>query len=71
MSSPDTRTFTEDEAIAYDSGLVDGRVAERTRIIKLIEPFAQCDECDAGNKADDCSPKLAQFILELIKGGKK
>jgi hypothetical protein len=37
MASPNTRTFTEDEEIAYDSGLVDGRIAERERIIKLIK----------------------------------
>jgi hypothetical protein len=36
MSSPNTRNFTEDEEIAYDSGLVDGRVAERERIISLL-----------------------------------
>ena len=40
---------------------------EQKRIIELIEPFAQCDECEAGNKSDDCSPKLAQYIIELIK----
>lgn len=32
MSSPDTRPMTDDEAIAYDSGLVDGRLQERKRL---------------------------------------
>ena len=44
-----------------------GAIREQKRIIALIEPFAQCDECDAGSKSDDCSPKLAQYIIDLIK----
>jgi hypothetical protein len=44
-----------------------GALREQKRIIELIKPFAQCDECDAGGKADDCSPKLAQYIIDLIK----
>ena len=44
-----------------------GAIEERERILAIIKPFAQCDECDAGGKADDCSPKLAQYIIDLIK----
>lgn len=36
MSSPFTRPMTDDEAVAYDSGLVDGRLEERDRIIKVM-----------------------------------
>jgi hypothetical protein len=44
-----------------------GSIREQKRIIAIIEPFAKCDECDAGGKADDCSPALAQYIIDLIK----
>jgi hypothetical protein len=46
-----------------------GSIRERKRIIAIIEPFAKCDECDAGGKSDDCSPKLAQHIIALINEG--
>lgn len=36
MSSPNTRLYTEDEEIAYDSGLMDGAAKERERIVALI-----------------------------------
>lgn len=29
--------MTDDEAVAYDSGIIDGRLAERERIIEQIE----------------------------------
>jgi hypothetical protein len=41
-------------------------IRERKRIIAIIKPYAQCDECDAGGRVDDCSPKLAQYIIALI-----
>lgn len=37
MSSPFTLLMTEQEEMAYDSGLIDGRDKERKRIIELIE----------------------------------
>lgn len=36
MSNPNTRLYTEDEEIAYDSGLMDGAAKERERIVALI-----------------------------------
>ena len=48
-----------------------GAIRERNRIIAIIKPFAQCDECDAGGKVDDCSPKLAQYIIDLINAENK
>lgn len=36
MSSPDTRPRTEDEELMYDSGLIDGRAEENTRIVALL-----------------------------------
>jgi hypothetical protein len=41
---------------------------ERERVLGIVAQFAQCDECEAGGKADDCSPPLAQHIIKLIKG---
>lgn len=49
-----------------EAGIAWGERLERDRIIALIEPFAQCDECEAGGKSDDCSPKLAQYIIDSI-----
>lgn len=57
------------QAIATAENLATKR--ERDRIIEIIKPFAQCDECEAGGKSDDCSPKLAQYIIALIKGENK
>lgn len=37
MSSPYTRLRTEEEELMFDAGLIDGRVGERERIIKLIQ----------------------------------
>ena len=37
MSSPYTLLMTEDQEIAYDAGVMDGRDAERKRIIGLLE----------------------------------
>lgn len=37
MSSPNTRLMTEEEEAMYDAGLMDGRDAERKRIIVLLE----------------------------------
>lgn len=37
MSSPFTLLMTEQEEMAYDSGLIDGRDKERKRIIGLLE----------------------------------
>jgi hypothetical protein len=36
MSSPYTRVYNDNEELAYDSGLIDGRDQERERIIKLL-----------------------------------
>jgi hypothetical protein len=37
MASPYTLLMTEDQEIAYDAGVMDGRDAERKRIIGLLE----------------------------------
>lgn len=37
MSNPNTRLMTEEEEVAYDSGVIDGRDTERERIVDLIE----------------------------------
>jgi hypothetical protein len=37
MSSPYTLLMTEEEETAYDAGLIDGRDAERKRIIALLK----------------------------------
>ena len=37
MASPYTLLMTEDQEIAYDAGLIDGRDAERKRILESVE----------------------------------
>ena len=37
MSNPNTRLMTEEEEVAYDSGVIDGRDTERERTVDLIE----------------------------------
>ena len=44
-----------------------GARAERDRIIKIIKPFTECPECAAGERADDCSPEMAKFLIGLIE----
>jgi hypothetical protein len=36
MSNPNERLRTEEEEVMYDAGLIDGRDAERNRIIELL-----------------------------------
>jgi hypothetical protein len=46
--------MTEDEEIAYDSGLIDGRVAERARVAELEKPAYErgyADGEDTGREA--------------------
>ena len=53
MSSPFTRPMTDDEAVAYDSGLVDGRVEERNRLAKSNLTYERgfADGEDTGREA--------------------
>lgn len=37
MASPYTLLMTEEQEVAYDSGVIDGRDTERKRIVDLIE----------------------------------
>lgn len=70
MSSPFTRERTEDEELMYDGGLVDGRIKERERIVKILqdryyaiyEEYAACDHAQVRN---DLQTK-AQTIKDLI-----
>lgn len=64
MSSPHTRLMSEDEEMAYDSGLIDGRDKERERIIKLLEGTYRITL--ARNEGD-----LLAFLIALIKGENK
>ena len=58
MSSPYTRLRTEEEELMYDAGQIDGRVAERERIIKLIQDnWVEYPDVDS--------------LIELIKGDTK
>jgi len=36
VPNPNDRPMTEAEEVAYDAGLVDGRIEERQRIFKLL-----------------------------------
>ena len=66
MSSPFTRAMTEDEELMYDAGLMDGAEKMRKHILALLEPLLKCDECEAGDKVDDCSPGQVRHIVDLI-----
>lgn len=64
------RDMTErmrDPEYAYEFG----RTERELEIVEIVAQFAKCDECDAGSISADCSPKLAQHIISLIKGETK
>lgn len=64
MASPYTFLMTPEEEMAYDSGLIDGRDAERKRIVDLVE----------GLFAKSVLPGYQTAVADavaLIKGEKK
>ena len=64
MASPYTLLMTEDQEIAYDAGLIDGRDAERKWIVDLVE----------GLFAKSVLPGYQTAVADavaLIKGEKK
>lgn len=63
MASPYTLLMTEDQEVAYDAGVVDGRVAERERIIKNIQ--SRVTDLRACSKVDNCR-QLADLIESYI-----
>lgn len=77
MSSPHTRLMSEDEEMAYDSGLIDGRDKERERIIKLLEemPWQIYVAVSIDGKPIESvkTPKtlLREDAIALIKGENK
>jgi hypothetical protein len=50
-------------SIAFNTGVI----TERERIIKLLQPFAQCEACKNGNVTSDCSADLAEHLIALIQ----
>lgn len=48
MSSPNTRLMTEDEKIAYDSGLMDGADKKKKQIVNLLEElFSKAENAES------------------------
>ena len=74
MASPYTLLMTEDQETAYDAGLIDGRDAERKRIVELIERQicfdAQADDDGRCLHHGGKCYELRQLVNVLTKGQK-
>jgi len=65
MPNPNDRPMTDDELIAYDSGLVDGRIEERQKMLDLLRHLRkQAQEKNLSQTAN------INAIIAILKGTK-
>jgi hypothetical protein len=38
------------------------------RVVKALEPMLECEACESGDAADDCSPETVRAVIALIEG---
>ena len=65
MPNPNDRPMTDDELIAYDSGLVDGRIEERQKMLELLRHLRK----QAQEKNLSQTAKI-NAIIAILKGTK-
>ena len=72
MASPYTLLMTEDQEIAYDAGLIDGRDAERKRIIRVLEEWLWDNSERLGTTYIEIwIPKFMEDVKEVTKRGNR
>ena len=65
MPSPNDRLMTDTELIAYDAGLVDGRIEERQKMLDLLRHLRkQAQEQNLSQTAN------INAIIAILKGTK-
>lgn len=65
MPSPNDRPMTEEEEVAYDAGLVDGRIEERQKMLDLLRHLRkQAQEKNLSQTAN------INAIIAILKGTK-
>ena len=65
MPSPNDRLMTDTELIAYDAGLVDGRIEERQKMLDLLRHLRkQAQEKNLSQTAN------INAIIAILKGTK-
>ena len=66
MPSPNDRLMTDEELIAYDAGLVDGRIEERQKMLDLLRHLRkQAQDKNLSQTAN------INAIIAILKGTKK
>jgi hypothetical protein len=68
MSNPNERLRTEEEEVMYDAGLIDGRDAERKRIIELLSHLHDEYTDDYGYTMESM---VVSNAIDRIKGIKR
>ena len=65
MPSPNDRLMTDEELIAYDAGLVDGRIEERQKMLDLLRHLRkQAQDKNLSQTAN------INAIIAILKGTK-
>lgn len=65
MPNPNDRPMTDEELIAYDAGLVDGRIEERQKMLELLRHLRkQAQEKNLSQTAN------INAIIAILKGTK-
>ena len=65
MPNPNDRLMTDEELIAYDAGLVDGRIEERQKMLDLLRHLRkQAQEKNLSQTAN------INAIIAILKGTK-
>jgi len=65
MPNPNDRQMTDEELIAYDAGLVDGRIEERQKMLDLLRQLRkQAQEKNLSQTAN------INAIIAILKGTK-
>jgi len=65
VPSPNDRPMTEEEEVAYDAGLVDGRIEERQKMLDLLRHLRkQAQEKNLSQTAN------INAIIAILKGTK-
>lgn len=66
MPSPNDRLMTDTELIAYDAGLVDGRIEERLKMVELLQHLRkQAQDKNLSQTAN------INAIIAILKGTKQ